>query len=937
MKKLLSKILIFAILMQCIMTVPYSVAAQNNTASIYTNFSGREFSADGGIAEDTSLEVQIVNEGKCAFSGKLFYAFYNNSDTLEGVELGSEISFTAEEESKNVPHTTQNAYPDARTLKVMLWDGSGTLKPLAVNITAQKATGPDGPSSQYKNFGEQPDDKLKAQMPTPFNINNYGMSIISEYDFDDFDFSNYKETGGNTCGAFIQSYSRGPWSIVKSGGIGDSPCVKMEMSETVTPTRFQLVLKSTDAKPGDWYCLKFKVKGEGLTSTGMVRPYLEFQDDSPKNVGSEYGEKVSYTEANKDWTEVYVTEMISASANNIEAESEYYKIYLNAFMENMPTGSAAYIDDIRLYKVVFEPMDTVLVTPNYKGFVYGDNGVCDINLKIYLNDCSGSYNLSGFSLKCSLIDENNNEYSGMQTERVEKENDVTFSSGTLPEGEGDYYLQTVLKDKTSGNILQKQEWTIRKRAAGYRPKVYVDEHNRFIKDGQPVLPMFQYAHGSIYEEYVDVVKNTAVDAFTVAGEYHVGYRTPRMQRLRKSMAENNIGAMLETCGYVYSNLYTGLPATNVKKQSDIRSLLTVMLNNFKDDPRLWVYRNFDEQNAVHYGEELRWQNDIMASVDPDHPTTGITDKLIEGRPGIYSKTADIIGVDPYYCTGKEDQDLSRVGSMIKSFKELNPNRPVFVTLQGFWFYDRDDSRGPTQQEYRNMAWQAVCEGVTAIDNYSYTDLKNNPWEKKDAKTLWEEQMEVLSEIEDFEPALLSTLPTPHYELSGNTEGITIRTARYDGKSYIFAVNVKNAANTLKIKLDNTSSAEEYYTKNNLNADSNGYFSITMEPYGVAILIANQADYSSPHAEIIRFGVSNGEKSYAVTNSDSDNPVILIDSSTTELDYKITASDYASLSINGNSVESQGKINIENLNSITVKAVSQDGRFSTEKTYALTRN
>ena len=174
-------------------------------------------------------------------------------------------------------------------------------------------------------------------------------------------------------------------------------------------------------------------------------------------------------------------------------------------------------------------------------------------------------------------------------------------------------------------------------------------------------------------------------------------------------------------------------------------------------------------------------------------------------------------------------------------------------------------------------------------------------------------------------------------MAGNTEGITIRTARYDGKSYVFAVNVKNAANALKIKLDNTSSAKEYYTKNNLNADSNGYFNITMEPYGVAILIANQADYSSPHAEIIRFGVSNGKKSYAVTNADSDNPVILIDSSTTELDYKITASDYASLSINGNSVESQGKINIENLSSITVKAVSQDGRFSTEKTYALTRN
>ena len=68
------------------------------------------------------------------------------------------------------------------------WTNDGKLVPVTHSLKAKKGTGPDGPSSQYRNFGEQPEDKLKKQMPVPFDINNYNMTEVASYNFDDFNF-----------------------------------------------------------------------------------------------------------------------------------------------------------------------------------------------------------------------------------------------------------------------------------------------------------------------------------------------------------------------------------------------------------------------------------------------------------------------------------------------------------------------------------------------------------------------------------------------------------------------------------------------------------------------------------------------------------------------------------------------------------------------------
>lgn len=923
MKKLFSLILIFLVLFQC----------NAFSAELYTDFAGTEFSDNYSVPSGTSLKIEIYNNDMESLSGRLLYSFYSDNK-LVGAEIGTDVELTENDKSLSITYRTKKSYGNVEFIKIMLWTNDGKLVPVTHSLKAKKGTGPDGPSSQYRNFGEQPDDKLKEQMPVPFDINNYNMTEVTSYNFDDFDFSLYNEKGGNLCGDFKQSHSTGLWSIVDAGGVNDSPCVKLENTEDVKTTRFQMVFNDYNAKAGDWYCIKFKVRGEGLTNDGSVQPYVDFADDTSKTVSSAYGEDIDAEKANAGWTDCSLVEMIAMKPNDIGEESEFYGIYVNAFMSDMPQGSSAYIDDIVLYKIYFEPMETVLVSPNYKGLIYGEGGKNDINLKVYLNTYNGSYNLDDYKLVSRIVDAEDNIYTSAEAQKLDSVMEVSFSSAILEMGK-DYYLQSILYD--GQKEIQKQEWTLRKREESYRPHIYIDENNRYIKDGVPALPIFQYAHGNNYEEHVEVMTDTAYDAYTVAGAYHTQYRTPRMQRLRNAMKQNGVGGLLECCGYVYSHLYTGLPQTNVKKQSDIRSLLTVMLNNFKTDPLIWGYRVYDEQNAVHYGEELRWQNDIMAAVDIDHPTFGVTDKTLSGRPGIYSKTADVIGVDPYFCTGKENQDLSKVGKMIREFSNLNPGRPVFATLQAFWFKSRGDLRGPTQQEYRNMVWQAVCEDVCAIDNYAYADLKASPWSDLSYEEIWQQQLDVLEEVKVFEDVILSVQPSPYYSLKNGEDAINIKTARHNGKSYIFAVNVENEVNNLSIKLDGVNSAKEYYFGNTVLADGSGYLNIAMEPYGVVILEAEQNDYLSSHAKLDRFSVSDGEKSYFLNVTDEDNSVIYIDKDTSELDYFIKASDNAKLYINGSIVPEKGRISIDATKEIAVKVVSEDDRFSDEKIYTVEYN
>ena len=157
--------------------------------------------------------------------------------------------------------------------------------------------------------------------------------------------------------------------------------------------------------------------------------------------------------------------------------------------------------------------------------------------------------------------------------------------------------------------------------------------------------------------------------------------------------------------------------------------------------------------------------------------------------------------------------------------------------------------------------------------------------------------------------------------------------RYDGKSYLFTVNNSGKDGSAILYLDGVKKIKGMYSKKEYVADDNGLFEIEWEAYGTEVFEYEQADYKSPHAELKGFGIADT----VMGDSESENPFIIIPDGKAELDYNARISDYASLYINGEKAEITGKINLDGLSEIKVKVVSEDGRFTTEKTFLIKRS
>lgn len=777
-----------------------------------------------------------------------------------------------------------------------------------------EALGRYGDVGQYDGPYDVPtDDRLAESMPTPFDANIWPRQEILYEDFEDSDY-----------GLLKQGYFPANATFDYENGYNSKGCIKMKdgggMARMVWTAK-----NGVDVTPGDYLVFSCMIKGEGISGEGNYRNILQFYDDKGKWLDETHALKQN---KDADWTEYQQILQVPEGVNAL-TEAEYYTVNLVAYMNDL--SGTVYFDDFKLYKIIFDPMDTVLMAPSYKGIIKGENGVGDIALRAYVNDLNGLYDLSQFKMEAQITDENHKVYMQSQSNMVTAVTDIYFSSADLPM-DGDYYLETILSYKESGEQLQKSEWMLHKRPADFKTQVGYDEYGRVTKNGEAVLPIRMYNYSEYDDVVADILASGNIDELLHSGMgwyYNFGSNETYRDMVQK-LAENNVTISLATGSMCFSNMYTGEVKNRVKQQSDIRGLLSKMVNNFKDLPNLFSYYLFDEQNAMRYGEELAWARKIVESLDLDHPTTCAIDNPISFRPGIYAKTSDFLGYDPYPVTGKKDQDISMVYDRISEAIRNNPNRPVYAIIQNFWYDTRGDLRGPTQQEYRNMIFQALCAGSCMIDSWAYRWTKEKPNPGRTFEEDWADMTEVFAELQYLEPILLSVAPAPYYEIKGGGDWLNHMSRRYDGKSYFFAVNNQAEGKTAKLYLDGVKKIRGMYSGKELTANEDGWFETELDGYEVEVYEYEQADYKSSHAELIRFAAAG----CMVENAEEDSPIIMMNGADESFTYQATISDGAALYINGSRAETSGTVQTEGLSSVTLKVVSEDGRFETLKTYQI---
>ena len=783
------------------------------------------------------------------------------------------------------------------------------------------------------------DDKLAENMPEIFDVSKRPTKEILTEDFNDSDY-----------GDLVKGWGTESAVVSTTEGYGGSGCIKITDSG-------QLAFDFTSEifEQGMQLVLECKIKAEGISkkdNLGNYRGIIQVRDGD-KNWLCESGythrgalnvDTAQFDDADDGWITVSfmtkVPEVLNALSKTL------YTIRLNCYMNGL--SGTVYFDDFKVSTIMYDPMDTVLMSPNYKGLIYGEGGVGDIALRAHVHDYGGGYDLSKFKFVSKIVDENDNIYQEAHTENIVADMDVYFSSSGLKMGE-DYYLESYIIDKETEEVIQKQSWTLRKRAADYRPKYYFDEDLRLIKDGEPEIStaIFHYSYADPVAGgfNMETVVGTDVDNFFSNGMrpwYSYG-TSPDFRRDMQALYDNGKRYTLATGPFFYSQMIYGEISKHVKEQSDIRGYLSRVVNRFKDLPALECYYTQDERNALTLGEELRWQNEIIADNDLDHYTYGAICDRVESNPGIWAKTTDVIVSDPYPVTGLADQNLYEVTKFVKYLRETNPNRPVGVILQGFWFRDRsnklgNDMRGPTQTEFRNMAFQALCEGASVVNTYAY-GTEGSVTAASPGTTYQEEwagRLEVFSEIERFEPIIVSNLPAPYYKALGGGTWLNSMSRRYDGKSYLFTVNNQDTEKSARFYLDGVNEITGMYSGKTYKSDKSGWFKIDFDALEVEVFEYEQPDYKSSHCELERFGLIADKEGIIIKNSEDETPIMIIPDGTTEVSFGAVFSKYAELYINGEKKDATGTINLGGLSELKVKVVSEDGRFSTEKTFLLTR-
>ncbi|MBQ6999053.1 MAG: S-layer homology domain-containing protein [Clostridia bacterium] len=765
------------------------------------------------------------------------------------------------------------------------------------------------------------DDRIAEMTPTPFDASNYDVTEIYYNDFEDDDH-----------GMFSLLSTSGNATLMKEEGYNSNGCIKTIDGESGYCITWKT--KPGEFVAGDYLvasamfkCEEYANTGEGYK--GYLSPIIQIYDDQKTWLTED---RLFKWTGDTDWTLLQNIIEIPEALNQLRTP-EYYEIRIN-IQNGIGSTGTVWTDDLHLYKVKFPPMDTVLMEPVYKGIVKGEDGIGDIKVRAYINDANGAWDLSKINLTTQITDEDRKVYLSNMVENVTSVVDVCFSSKTLPMN-GDFWLESILIDSETGEEIQRQEWALHKREADFATVMDIDEYGRMTRNGEPVLMTSIYAAKDFGNAIQDIFENPAWDNWNYVGQdwfLNYGKRQDSKEHL-KALEDTGTTFSLYPGGMRWEKL-SGVYQSRVKTQAELRAVLTRIANAWKDHPSLSSYKTSDELRATQWGPELEWVQKILSGVDLDHPTFGAIDNPIANRPGIYAKMNDILAYDPYPVTGKEDQAISLVYDRLSLAHKLNPGRPLGMILQGFHFASRGDLRGPTLEEYRNMTFQAICAGVVMIDTYTNFEILENPWMGKTSEQIWDEFSMVMNEVNYLEPIIISAQPAPYYEINtGGADWLKTTARRLDGKSYLFTVNTDQTQRDARIYLDGAKEIKGMYSKKVYEADDDGWFEIEFDEYETEVFEWESPDYLSSHADLIHFGISG----IHMLDAESEAPVFCVPEGMTEAEYSFKVSDYASIYINDEKVEKTGTLKFDGVNELKIKIVSQDGRFTTEKTYQLQRD
>jgi len=535
--------------------------------------------------------------------------------------------------------------------------------------------------------------------------------------------------------------------------------------ENTDPGLYRLASQRVPLEPGRKYRFAGYVKTQGIAGQGSGAAIaLEWQDEEGAWLGGCYPPGVWGTD---DWTLVESITRIPEDAGSVG---------ILCYVRRGMTGRA-WFDDVEIVEVEEPAMQTVLVSPVYRGWVT-ETGPDWIRVRARFNPGLAETSGDSVSVRAQLQFADGVRYIVMDPRKWPVAEPCDLEIPAMHSPPGGYSAVVQLSD-AAGRELQTDRHPILRLEDDFRARVTIDEHRRLIVDGEPVFPLGMY-WDRIGEEdlrrYAEGPFNCLMPAVSPdAEEMYLIHRLGLWV----------IYSMKDF--YAGSRWAPGFVKTEADEETAVRSCV----RRFRDHPALLAWYLNDELPETYLPRlesHYRWAKEE----DPDHPAWAVLCQVEE--VGRYIHTFDVIGTDPYPIDRESPSLAARWTA--ETLRQVEGARPLWQVVQAFnrgnyIEVDHDDpsARTPSFEEMYSMAWQCICEGATGLFFYSFQDIQRNP--DVPFPLQWRFLKMIATGIDRMSPVLLSVDSVPEVRVdseSGDPSWLHWTTRVHDGRLYVIAVN-----------------------------------------------------------------------------------------------------------------------------------------------------
>ncbi|MFQ6096980.1 MAG: hypothetical protein ACE5O2_04575 [Armatimonadota bacterium] len=545
-------------------------------------------------------------------------------------------------------------------------------------------------------------------------------------------------------------------------------------------------------KPGEFYEFSVWVKTRGVKGeeTGAT-VCMEWSGDEGW-IGGAYPAGVK---GDSDWT------LIRGQTPRIPPDAK--RVTVTVYLRKGMTGTA-WFDDVQVRRGFPPPLAVNLLAPNYRGLIFPEVKSAKVRIEARIGQpLRGDLGLNDVELRVQLLRgeaRSPDEAAAMTTVTSRRIRPGSPTVRTALDASklrpGKYTLRVRLLGGRQRRVLGERYFPVEMlRPDAKPPRVYIDQHNRTIVNGEPFFPLGMYFGGGPASRDAERdLRTFAASSFNTLMNY--GINGGSLEEIEQYLdMVNSLGLKII---YSIKDFYDGTRwrPKQVGPWTEEADMVEGIVNRFKRHPAVLAWYLNDEL-PVSFLPRLTERYETVRALDPDHPTWIVLYQV--GQLERYLPTFDVLGTDPYPIP---EGPVTRAAEWtIRTVEAVNGRRAVWMVPQAHnWSVYRKGEkpvRGPTYEEMKAMAFLCIVHGAKGLIFYSFQDLKRDPlgFDKR-----WADVRRVADDVAQVVPIILSTERRPKLRITRGADGVHAAAFERNGVPYVIAINATTEEKAFSFRL-----------------------------------------------------------------------------------------------------------------------------------------